>query len=168
MTKALIIIDMQERYRKLAPDYPWKEVAANLVALIEAAREREYPIFTFEYGIGDADRTINEIKFNLKFDDPILLKYRSSVFNGSFYFRGEEGRPTSFEKQLHRKGISNLVIGGSHSLQCVLDSVEDALDRSFNVLTSREILLPWNKRAEKMYSEKDCLSFRLYPNIPQL
>ena len=134
---ALAVIDMQEAFRPVMPDFT--EVASRIGLAVEGARLLEVPVIVTEQYPKGLKHTANEIIARL----PAELK---PIEKSCFSSCGAD----DFISELTRRNITQVLVCGIEAHICVLQTSLDLLARGFEVflladcITSRR---PENKQA---------------------
>ena len=134
---ALAVIDMQEAFRPVMPDFT--EVASRIALAVEGARLLEVPVIVTEQYPKGLKHTAQEIVARM----PVELK---PIEKFCFSSCGAE----DFVDELTSRNIKQVLICGIEAHICVLQTTLDLLTRGFEVfllvdcITSRR---PENKQA---------------------
>ena len=134
---ALAVIDMQEAFRPVMPDFG--EVASRIALAVEGARLLEVPVIVTEQYPKGLKHTAEEIIARL----PLELK---PIEKSCFSSCGAE----DFLSELARRKVKQVLVCGIEAHICVLQTSLDLLARDFEVfllvdcITSRN---PENKQA---------------------
>ena len=136
-TAALAVIDMQEAFRTVIPDF--SEVASRIGAAVEGARLLEVPVIVTEQYPKGLKHTAQEILTRLPVQTNAIEK---SCFSSC--------GAADFVSQLAGSGIKQVIVCGIEAHICVLQTTLDLLERGYDVfllvdcITSRK---PENKAA---------------------
>jgi len=136
-TAALAVIDMQEAFRPVMPDFG--EVASRIALAVEGARLLEVPVIVTEQYPKGLKHTAAEIKGRL----PVEMK---AIEKSCFSSCGSG----DFLSQLTSQNLKQVLICGIEAHICVMQTSLDLLTRGFEVfllvdcITSRR---PENKQA---------------------
>ncbi len=154
---ALVVIDMQKGIVGMPTVHPAKTVAANVVRLADAFREKKRKVVLVHVGwsadFGDAVKTrnqspwpqrqmsadffqiIDELRANPAVD--ILIHKRQW---GAFY-------GTDLDLQLRRRGVTNIVLCGISTSIGVESTARDAWERSYNLTFASDAMTDMNADA---------------------
>jgi len=134
---ALAVIDMQEAFRPVIPDF--SEVASRIAIAVEGARLLEVPVIVTEQYPKGLKHTAEEIL-------PSLPAEMKAIEKSCFSSCGA----TDFLYQLASRDIKQVIVCGIEAHICVMQTTLDLLERGFEVfllvdcITSRK---PENKEA---------------------
>lgn len=117
---ALAVIDMQEAFRAVMPDFG--EVAARIATAVEGARLLEIPVIVTEQYPKGLKHTAEEIVARLPAD---LKAIEKTCFSSC----GSD----DFVSQLTRSGKRQVLVCGIEAHICVLQTSLDLLERGFEV-----------------------------------
>ena len=114
------------------------ELIDKQLTVLDYCKEHNIPVFYFEVRDDDEEPgpTIQEIKDKLDELDSVVYieKDTDSAFLNRNYRKG------ALADALRGKGIENIVLMGINASVCVRKTGEDALDESFCVLTSADLI----------------------------
>ncbi|HEX7175173.1 MAG TPA: hydrolase [Pyrinomonadaceae bacterium] len=117
---ALVVIDMQESFRRPIPDFA--EVAARIATVARAAQLLRVSVIVTEQYPKGLGRTAEEIRAALPEDfEPIEKTAFSSCGAGEFVAR------------LERTGAQQVIVCGIEAHICVNQTTHDLLERGFQV-----------------------------------
>jgi len=126
---ALMIVDMQDPFMNAISKQELKREIPHYLELIEYAKKENMPVFVLEYSwTGPTTEVIKEKLRELE-DVTYLIKESNSGF-----------RTTDLEERLKEKGIKNIIMSGAYASACVIETSFDAIDKGFNLITSKEII----------------------------
>lgn len=117
---ALIVIDMQEAFRPVIPDF--SELASRIATLVMGCKILKVPVLVTEQYPKGLGHTVEEIMRVLPKDSPI---YDKTVFSCC----GAEG----FLERLESLGVSQILVSGIETHVCVNQTVHDLISRGFQV-----------------------------------
>ncbi|GIU81543.1 MAG: hydrolase [Acidobacteria bacterium] len=117
---ALIVIDMQEAFRKVIPDF--YELTAKISTMIRACRILQVPVIVTEQYPKGLKHTVEEILSVLPADQKIYEK-------SSFSSCGAEG----FMEHLESLNASQAIICGIETHVCVNQTAHELLEKGFQV-----------------------------------
>jgi nicotinamidase-related amidase len=132
MTRALLVIDVQEsfRARPLWADMHNQEIAAQVMRLVDAARARDDRVFWVMHAEPGSDtvfdpaqghvRLMDELKPDA--DEPIVVKTSINAFT-----------TTNLQQQLVQHGVREVAICGIRTEQCCETTARVAGDLGFDV-----------------------------------
>jgi nicotinamidase-related amidase len=136
-TAALAVIDMQEAFRPVMPDFG--EVASRIALAVEGARLLDLPVIVTEQYPKGLKHTAEEISGRL----PLEIR---AIEKSCFSSCGSD----EFLSQLAHRGIKQVLVSGIEAHICVMQTSLDLLAKGFEVfllvdcITSRR---PENKQA---------------------
>jgi nicotinamidase-related amidase len=117
---ALVVIDMQEAFRRAIPDFP--QVATQIGKAVQGARLLEIPVIVTEQYPRGLKHTAEEIVPHLKADNPVIEKM-------CFSSCGIE----SFQSELISRNIKQVIVCGIEAHICVAQTVLDLLSNGLEV-----------------------------------
>jgi nicotinamidase-related amidase len=132
MTKALLVIDVQEsfRARPLWADMHNKDIATQVMRLVEAARSRDEHVFWVMHSEPGSDTVFDPAQGHVRLmdemkpdaDEPIVVKTSINAFT-----------TTNLQQQLVQAGVREVVICGIRTEQCCETTARVASDLGFDV-----------------------------------
>ena len=137
---ALLIIDVQNRmFQRGASVHHDAKLLYNLKKLIASAKSEHMPIFYLQHEKNGPDLQRNSHNWKLhpflsvEKDDVVIPKATPD----SFY-------ETTLEKQLHDKGIKNLLIAGIQTEVCIDTTCRSARTKGFSTLLIEDAHSTWD------------------------
>jgi nicotinamidase-related amidase len=113
---ALVVVDVQEAFRKAVPDF--ERVAGNTATLVQGAAAMDIPIVLTEQYPAGLGETVPEVAEHLPADTERLEKVRFSAVEANGFDLGGRGQA---------------IVCGIESHVCVNQTVLDLLDRGVEV-----------------------------------
>lgn len=117
---ALLVVDVQEAFRKVIPDFD--AIAAAVATAVRGFRILERPVFVTEQYPKGLGPTVDEIKAVLNENARI---YEKTAFSSC--------GAAAFVADLEALGVNQVVICGLETHVCVNQTAHDLLDRGFQV-----------------------------------
>jgi nicotinamidase-related amidase len=137
---ALLIIDMQESFRKVLSDVA--NITRNITILVEASKLLNLPVFVTEQYPQGLGKTVAEISACLG-DHQLFEK-------NSFSCCGADG----FLEALSQSGRRQLIVCGIEAHVCVNQTVHDLLNEGFGVHLVVDAITSRNPRNKEIGLEK--------------
>jgi len=117
---ALAVIDMQEAFRPVIPDF--NQVAARIAKAVQGARLLEIPVIVTEQYPKGLKHTAQEILPHLHADSSVIEKICFSSCNAG-----------DFQQRLDSRNIKQVIVCGIEAHICVAQTVLDLLSNSLEV-----------------------------------
>jgi len=154
---ALVVIDMQKGVVGMPTVHPAKTIAANVVRLADAFREKKHKVVLVHVGwtgdFGDAVKTRNQSPWpqrqmpadffqlidELRADPAVDILVQKRQW-GAFY-------GTDLDLQLRRRGVTNIVLCGVATSIGVESTARDAWERSYNLTFVSDAMTDMNADA---------------------
>ena len=128
---AIVIVDMQEHFLNYVSKEELDKEQPNYFKILEYAKKKDIPVVVLEYRLKDYDRTIPELRSEVKSLDQKL--FIEKQYNNGFL-------GTDLGKQLKCAGVEKILIMGIFASYCVRDTANGAVRAGFKVYASKDII----------------------------
>lgn len=130
---AVLLIDMQEIYLTNVSDEEKKREIPYQLEVLDYCKKNNLPVFVLEFaGFGDTIPILKD-----KIDSSDKKSYIIKTCRNGFH-------ETSLDEQLKSENIKHLLLMGLYASACVRSTAENALDRGYNILTSKDLIADEN------------------------
>ncbi len=157
MKRALLIIDMQERFFKMGPivEKSLNDATEYINAAIEYSRNNDFPVIAIEH----MDKNDNFIPGTEGFDTHSSI----NLIDSDPRIRKEEGSGfynTNLGEKLRELDIESVIITGFCAEYCVLSTIRGAADSGFKPMILRNSLASFKpENIEFIEKINDVISF---------
>lgn len=126
---AVLLIDMQEIFLKDIFDEERKREIPYQIEVLDYCKANDIPVFVLEYEREGSTIPVLKDKIDSLNKKSYIIKSHSNGFEG-----------TDLEKQLKFENAENLLLMGINASACVLETAEGALERGYNLMTSKDLI----------------------------